>query len=131
IGKGGSKILRISSTTNDYDNSYVFSLDQALGETDTYIETWRNVGDGIGYVIYSLVRSNGGSGSTRTGGYIARVDLNAKTATKMDVPNGENLNFGQHQNIALVGDEVFIPVTGIGLEGNVYVFNRKTGSMTV
>jgi len=132
IGKGGAKILRISSATNDYDNSYALSLDQALGETDTYVETWRYVGDGIGYVIYSLVRANSsGSGSSRTGGYIARVDLNNKTATKMNVPNGENLNFGQHQNIALHGDDVLIPVTGVGLDGNIYVFNRKTGEMSV
>ncbi len=130
IGNGGAKILRISSSTNDYDNNYVLSLDQALGETDTYVETWIYAGDGIGYVVYSLVRPNG-TGTSRTGGYVARVDLNAKTATKMNVPNGENLNFGQHQNIAIHGDEVFLPVTGVGLDGNIYIFNRKTGAMSV
>src|SRR5690606_10358556 len=41
VGTGGSKILRISSETNDYDDSYVFSLDEALGLQDTYIETWK------------------------------------------------------------------------------------------
>lgn len=132
IGKGGAKILRISSATNEYDNTWSLSLDQALGETDTYTETWIYAGDGIGYVVYSLVRPNaGGSGTSRTGGYIARVDLNAKTATKMNIPNAENLNFGQHQNIAIHGDEIFIPVTGIGLEGNIYIFNRKTGAMSI
>ncbi len=129
-GNGGSRILRISSATNDYDNSYVFNLDQALGETDTYIETWKYVGNGIGYVIYSLVRPNAaGTGTVRTGGYIARVDLNAKTGTKMNVPNAETNDFGQHQNIAIAGDYVFIPVTPIGVDGHLYVFNRKTGEM--
>lgn len=127
VGKGGAKILRISSATNDYDNDYVLSLDEALGETDTYVETWRYVGDGIGYVIYSKYT---GEGTARAGGYIARVDLNAKTGTKMNVPNGANLNFGQHQNIALNGDDVFIPVTGVGVDGNIYIFNTKTGAMS-
>jgi hypothetical protein len=127
VGKGGSKILRISSSTNDYDNSYVFNLDQALSVTDSYIETWKYVGDGIGYVIYSLVNSAG----SRTGGYIARVDLNAKTATKMTIPNEATLSFNQYQNIAVNGDDVMIVVTPVSQDGNIYVFNKKTGAMTV
>ncbi len=121
-GTGGSKILRINSATNDYDNSYVFSLDQALGIKDSYIETWKYVGDGIGFVVYNI----GGKG-----GYIARVDLNSKTAKKYDIPNEATLNFRQMQNIALVGDNVYIVVTPVSEDGNIYVFNRKSGDMTV
>ena len=127
VGKGGSKILRINANTNDYDNTYVLNLDQALSVTDSYIETWRYVGDGIGYVIYSLVNSAG----SRTGGYIARVDLNAKTATKVSIPNEATLSFNQYQNIAVYGDDVMIVVTQVSQDGNIYVFNRKTGAMTV
>jgi len=127
VGKGGSKILRINSSTNDYDNSYVFSLDQALSVTDSYIETWRYVGDGIGYVIYSLVNSAG----SRTGGYIARVDLNAKTATKMTIPNEETLSYNQYQNIAVHEDDVMIVATRVSQNGHIYIFNRKTGAMSV
>lgn len=125
-GTGGSKILRISSATNDYDNEYVFSLDQALGLTDTYIETWRYAGDGIGFVVYSLVKSG-----QRTGGYIARVDLNSKTATKYSIPNEATLDFRQIQNIAQNGDDVIIAVAPIGQDGNLYIFDRNTGEMTV
>lgn len=120
-GTGGSKILKIG-TNNQYDNTYVLSLDAALGVTNSYIETWRYAGDGIGFVIYNL---NG------TGGYIARVDLNQKTATKYVIPGEASLDFGQHQGIALHGDYVYIPVTGVGIDGNIYIFNRKTGAMTV
>ncbi|WP_257669304.1 hypothetical protein [Parapedobacter tibetensis] len=127
VGTGGSKILRISTETNDYDNSYVFSLDQALGLTNTYIETWRYTGDGIGFVVYSLVNNAG----ERTGGYIARVDLNNKTATKYTIPNEAALKFRQIQNIAIDGDDVYIAVAAIGQNGNIYVFDRKTGEMTV
>ena len=127
VGRGGSKILRINSSTNDYDNSYVFNLDQALNVTDSYIETWRYVGDGIGYVIYSLVNSAG----SRTGGYIARVDLNARTATKFTIPGEETLSFNQYQNIAVDGDDVMIVVTPVSQDGNIYIFNRRTTAMAV
>lgn len=127
VGTGGSKILRLSSATNDYDNNYVFSLDAALGVTDSYIETWKYAGNGIGFVIYSLVNSAG----KRTGGYIARLDLNAKTATKYKLPNEATLNFGQIQNVTMYGDDVFVAVAPVGQDGNIYVFNRKTGVMTV
>lgn len=120
-GTGGSKILRIGQN-NEYDDTFVLSLDDALGVTDSYIETWRYVGGGIGYVIYSLAGE---------GGYIARVDLNAKTASKVNLPGEANLDFGQHQGIAVHGDYVYIPVTRIGVEGNIYVFNIHTGEMTV
>lgn len=123
IGTGGSKILRINSETNKYDN-YVFSLDAALGLQDTYIDSWKYVGDGIGFVVYSL------SGE-EDGGYIARIDLNSKTAQKYNLPNEDKLDFRQIQNIAQVGDEVFIAVAPTGLDGNIYVFNKKTGEISV
>ena len=121
-GTGGSKILRISSATNNYDNNYVFSLDAALGVTDSYIETWKYAGNGIGFVVYNV----GGKG-----GYIAKVNLNDKTATKYTLPNEATLNFRQIQNIAIVGDEILVAVAPIGGDGNIYVFNRTTGQMTV
>lgn len=124
VGTGGSKILRISSATNDYDDSYVFSLDDALGLQDTYIESWKYAEDGIGFVVYSL------SGQ-EDGGYIARVDLNNKTAQKYNLPNENKLDFRQIQNIAKIGDEVFIAVAQTGLDGNIYIFNIETGEMTV
>src|SRR5690606_12330351 len=104
---------------------YVFSLDQALGVQDSYIETWKYAGDGIGFVVYSIVNNAG----ERTGGHIARIDLNAKTATKYDIPNESALSFGQIQNIGIEGDEVFIAVAVPGQDGNIYVFNSKTGEM--
>ncbi|MFZ4262810.1 hypothetical protein ACFRAE_12250 [Sphingobacterium sp. HJSM2_6] len=123
-GKGGSKILRINSTTNDYDNNYVLSLDQVLGVTDSYLETWKYVGDGIAYVVYAV-------GGTGKGGYIAKINLNTKTVVKYNVPNSDKLNFRQIQNIAQIGDEVFISIAEVGKDGNIYVFNKNTESMTV
>lgn len=121
LGAGGSHIIRINQN-NEFDNGYEFSLDAALGVTDSYIESWRYAGNGIGYVIYNV----GGQG-----GYIARVDLNQRKATKMTLPNEQNLDFGQYQGIAVDGDFVYIAVTGVSLDGNIYIFNSKTGEMSV
>lgn len=126
VGDGGSRILRIDANTNEYDNDYVFSLDQALGVSDSYIHAWKYAGDGIGFVVYSLLNGSG----ERTGGYIARVDLNSKTASKYTFPNEANLNFRQIQHIGIEGDEVYVAVAPVGENGNIYVFDRETGEMT-
>lgn len=118
-GTGGSHILRIKPN-GEYDDTYVLNLDQALGVVDSYVETWRYVGGGIGYVIYSVGRN---------GGYIARVDLNNRTATRVDLPGDDSLNYGQYQGIAVHENEVFIAVTGVGEDGRLYVFNSQTGEM--
>lgn len=127
VGGGGSKILRISKDTDDYDPSYVFSLDRALGVTDSYIEAWQYVGNGIGFVVYSLVNSEG----ERTGGHIARIDLNGGKGTKYSIPNEEGLNFRQIQSIAIEGNDVYIAVAPVGQDGNIYVFDTQTGEMSV
>lgn len=121
---GGSYILKIGQN-NEYDNSYNFSLDQKLGVTNSYVEAWKYVGNGIGYAIYSL-SVNG----TRTGGYIARLDLNNKTATKVNIPNDANLDYSQYQGIAVVGDEVFFAIAPTGQDGNIYVINSRTNVVT-
>src|SRR5690606_264714 len=86
-GSNGSYILKINQS-NVYDNSYVFSLDAALGVTGTYVDAWRYAGNGIGYVMYT---HNGAADQ----GFVARVDLNAKTATLVDLPYEPGLDFGQ------------------------------------
>src|SRR5690606_108753 len=110
----GHQILRISKTTNDYDNSYDFDLNAALGIDDAGIRAWRYVKDGIGVVLYT--RSN------TDGGYLALIDLNAKTATKLatDLESDEALSttFGQYQNIGAAGDYVYVPLTPSGKDGS-------------
>lgn len=114
---GGADILRISKTTNEYDNSYHFNLDQALSITGSTIKAWRYVSQGIGVVLYDIAGE---------GGYIALVDLNAKTATKIANDYEAGLDFGQYQNIAVGGDYVYVPLTPMGGAGKLYVINWKT-----
>lgn len=118
----GSHILKITQD-NEYDNSYVFSLDEALGVSDVYIDSWRYVKDGIAYILYTY----GGSDQ----GYVARVDLDARTAEKVEgIPYDADLDFGQYQGFVVDGDEIYIAVTPTGKDGNIYIINSVTEEVT-
>ncbi|MES2448886.1 MAG: hypothetical protein V4546_17005 [Bacteroidota bacterium] len=136
----GSQILRISSATNEYDN-YNFDLKTALNTTNAVtIRAWRYLKDGVGIVLYNETGVNGG--------YIALIDLNAKTATKLTTDNQTDIGysgrsgntatgvtsitgtFGQFQNIGFAGDYVYVPMTPNGVDGNLYVINYKTKQVT-
>lgn len=118
----GPDILRISKTTNDYDATYHFNLNTALGITGSSIKAWRYIKDGTAIVLYTITGT--------PGGYVALVDLNAKTATKLatDVETDTALTttFGQFQNIGVVGDNIYLPLTPAGKDGNIYIVNSKT-----
>ncbi|SDG21872.1 hypothetical protein SAMN04487996_11695 [Dyadobacter soli] len=118
---GGKDILRIDKGTSEYDNNYHFNLDAALGVTDSRIQAWRYIKDGIGLVLYNIAGD---------GGYIAMVDLNAKTATKITNDYEAGLDFGQFQNLAVHGDNIYVPLTPTGEAGRLYVINWKTKAVT-
>ena len=114
---GGKDILRINKSNSDYDNGYHFDLDAALSLKDTRIQAWRYIKDGIGIVLYNIAGE---------GGYIALIDLNGKTATKISNEYEAGLDFGQYQNIAVSGDFVYVPLTPTGEAGKLHVINWKT-----
>ncbi|MDR1526672.1 MAG: hypothetical protein LBS46_03250 [Dysgonamonadaceae bacterium] len=119
---GGSRILKINQS-NEYDNAYVFSLDAALGVSNVYVDCWRYAGNGKAYVLYS--HDNAASD------YVAYLDLSAKTAVKVaGIAYDEDLDFGQYQGVLVSGDEVYIAVTPVGKDGNIYILNSKTGAVT-
>lgn len=118
----GSHILKINAN-NEYDNTYVFSLDAALGVSDVYVDCWRYAGNGKAYALYTCGDSDQG--------YVAYLDLNAKTAVKVtDISYDADLDFGQYQGLLVDGDEVYIAVTPTGKDGNIYILNSKTGTVT-
>ena len=121
--ENGSYILRIGQN-NQYDNSYVFSLDDALGITGSYIDAWRYVGNGLAYAVYTYEGAN-------EQGYVARIDLNNKTAVKVEgIEYDADLNFGQYQGFVVDGDDFYIAVTPVGKDGNIYVIDIPTGNVT-
>jgi hypothetical protein len=130
----GSHILKINQN-NEYDNSYVFSLDAALGVKGSYIESWRYVGNGIAYIMYNHEGSatstfDPNDSTPASQSFIARVDLNAKTAQQVVLPYEPDLYFYQYQGWVVNGDEVFVAVTPVGKDGNIYILNSKTGKVT-
>ncbi|RXM48692.1 hypothetical protein [Flavobacterium sp. YO12] len=120
--KKGSYILKINQS-NEYDNSYVFSLDTALGVKGSYIDAWRYVGNGIAYAVYTYEGTNQG--------YVARIDLNAKTAKLVEgIAYDTALDFGQYQGFVVDGNDLYIAVTPVGKDGNIYIINAATGAVT-
>lgn len=122
----GADILRISKTTYNYDPSYHFNLNTALGITGAQIRAWKYVKDGTAVVLYTISGTNGG--------YIALINLNDKTATKLateiETNAGLNTTLGQYQNIGLIGDKVYVPLSPAGADGNIYIIDTKTKAIT-
>ena len=136
----GSQFLRILATTNEYDNTYNFDLKTALNTANNVtIRAWRYIKDGVGLVLYNETGVNGG--------YLALVDLTAKSATKLTTENqtdagfsgltaaqngGKALTgtFGQFQNIGVAGDNFYVPMTPNSADGNLYIINYKTKTVT-
>lgn len=128
--ESGSHILKINQN-NQYDNSYVFNLDAALGVKGSYIESWTYAGNGIAYAMYT---HDGATASafnpTEQQSYIARINLNTRTAQQVTLPYEQDLYFFQYQGWVVNGDEVFVAVTPVGKEGNIYILNSRTGAVT-
>src|SRR5690606_28327241 len=124
----GSKILRINQS-NKYDNSYVFSLDDALGVIGSYVESWRYAGNGIAYVMYT---HNGSEECALTGNsqsFLSCVDLFNKTAVQLDLTYYVDLYSFQYQVFAVVGDKVYVTIAPVGKNENIYILNSKTGEV--
>lgn len=121
--KNGSYILKINQN-NQYDNSYSISLDSALGVKGSYIDAVRYAGNGIAYVLYN---HEGASNQ----GFVARIDLNAKTAKKVEgIAYDPALSFTQYQGFVVDGNDVYIAVTPVGKDGNLYIIDTPTGAVT-
>ena len=117
----GPDILRISKTTNDYDASYHFNLNTALSITGASIKAWRYVKDGVAVVLYTT--------TSAAGGYVALINLNEKTATRLateiETDAALSTTLGQFQNIGVIGDNVYLPLTPAGKDGNIYIVDTK------
>ncbi len=125
----GSHILRINQN-NEYDNSYVFSLEAALGVNNAYIENWRYVGNGKALVMYTHDGAAVSPLSEQSQSFLALVDLNAKTAQQVNLPYNVDLYFFQYQGFVVDGNEVYITVAPVGQDGNIYIINSQTGTVT-
>ncbi|WP_236252760.1 hypothetical protein [Echinicola sp. 20G] len=119
----GSHILRITPS-NEYDNSFSISLDEELGLTDVYVDTWKYVRNGIGYALIRHGESDQG--------YIVRLNLNQQTASIVDgIPNDADVRFNQYQGFLVNGDDLLVTVSPLGKDGNIYVLHSQTDEVSV
>ncbi|KJD33959.1 hypothetical protein PK35_04275 [Tamlana nanhaiensis] len=125
----GSHILKIDSS-NAYDNSYDFSLDTALGVTGAYVLAWRPAANGKAVLAYRHDGSQDGI-SGRPESYFALIDLEAKTATKLEgIPYEVDMEMFQYQSYAVNGSDIYLTAAPVGKNGNIYVVDTETGDVT-
>lgn len=124
----GSHILKIGAN-NQYDDSYVFSLDNALGTDDAYILAWRPAANGKAVVAYRDASSAVGVAGAQ--GFFALVDLEARTAQKItDIPYEADFYLFQYQGFAVHGTDIYLTQAPVGKNGNIYVVDTETGEVT-
>jgi len=124
----GSHILKIDAD-NEYDDSYEFNLDDTLGVEGAYILAWRPAGNGKAVLAY---RHDGSAeGVAGAQGFFALVDLNAKTAIKIDdIPYDPDFYLFQYQGFVVDGTEIYVTQGAVGQNGNIYVVETETGEVT-
>lgn len=120
----GSHILKINQN-NEYDNSYVFSLNKALGLQNVNVEAWRYVHGGKAFALISDAVS-----AEVVNSYVIWMDLNAKTASIVDLPYDADLDFNQYQGFVVSGTDLLITFAPTGKNGSIYVLDSKTGEAT-
>ena len=124
----GSHILKIDAN-NEYDNSYEFNLDAALGVEDAYILAWRPAGNGKAVIAYRHAGSAEGLAGAQ--GFFALADLNAKTAQKIDaIPYDPDFYLFQYQGFVVDGTEIYLTQGAVGQNGNIYIIDSETGNVT-
>lgn len=117
----GSHILKINQN-NEYDDSYVFSLNSALGLSGVTIEAWKYVQEGK---AFALISHDGAEN-----GFVAWLDLNARTASIVDLPYDADLEFNQYQGFVVDGADMYLAFTPVGKNGNIYIIDSNTGVAT-
>ncbi|OYX24684.1 MAG: hypothetical protein B7Z06_08610 [Flavobacteriales bacterium 32-35-8] len=117
VTSGDVSILKISNGV--YDATYgKFDIKSLLGYTAEANTGWFYAGNGIGYIPV-LNKDAGNSASANWG--IVRVDLYNKTAVKMNIPL--SLWLRQYQWASVIDGKVYMALTELGGEGNIYIFD--------
>ncbi|CEN45884.1 conserved exported hypothetical protein [Capnocytophaga canis] len=113
-------IFKINSVTGEYDNSYDFDLKEKLGLSHDVAGTgFFYAGNGIAYVPFAEASKLEATDATWG---LARVDLRAKTAKKMNMPSKLWMRYYQAAKLGKDGKlyMAICPTSGLG---NIYIFD--------
>ena len=106
-----------------YDNSYAFDLSAALGQ-EVGALGWFYIGNGIGYVMYYDLEK--GQDEVISAWGVARVDVHAQTAFKMNIPY--KLWLRQYQSGVIRNGKFYMALSPVGEDGAVFVFDPSSES---
>lgn len=107
-----------------YDTTYgTFNIATILGYNAQANTGWFYAGNGIGYV--PVLNTDLGNNASSNWNLI-RVDLNKKTAVKLDIPVAMWLR--QYQWASIIEGKVYMAITELGGKGNIYIFDPASTS---
>lgn len=114
----------ITKLSNGVYTDYVFNVSEALGLTSNVATVgWFYVGDGIGYMPIQL--EDEGNYYSDNSWSVARIDLNAKTAVKLNVPLSGLFSYES----GVVSDgKFYMAVSPTGSDAYVYEFDPSSTS---
>ena len=112
-----SRLFKI--TNGEYDNSYDFSISKALGENVSGTGIFY-ASNGIAYMPY--YKTEKGSKPTAAAWGVALIDINQKTAIKMNMPENLWLNYYQNARVGKDG-KLYMAICPVKANGNIYIFD--------
>lgn len=119
----GMKATMLKISNEAYDNSYAFDLSAALGQ-EVGALGWFYIGNGIGYVMYYDLEK--GQDEVISAWGVARVDVHAQTAFKMNIPY--KLWLRQYQSGVIRNGKFYMALSPVGEDGAVFVFDPSSES---
>lgn len=124
IGMDNGRIYRFRA--NNYDANYDFDLAKALNLNKIGATGMFYTHSGIAYVIFYDAEK--GNGVQQAAWGVARVDLNTRTAIKMELP--ENLWLNYYQNAKYANGKLYMAICPTKSAGNIYAFDPTKASAT-
>ncbi|MCB9426382.1 MAG: hypothetical protein H6584_05065 [Flavobacteriales bacterium] len=122
----GDKTVITRLKNGSYDTSYVFNVSEALGlSTNVGTVGWFYVGNGIGYMPIHM--ENAGNYYSEDSWSVAKIDLNNKTAVKLDVPNSQLFTY---ESGVVRNGKFYMAISPKTGEANVYEFDPSNDKVT-
>lgn len=118
VNRAKSRVFKI--TNGEYDNSYDFDIAKALGVDSIGGTGIFYASQGIAYLPFFDMAK--GSRYTEAAWGIARVDLNNKTAIKMNMPSDLWLFYYQNAKVGADG-KLYMAICPMKESGNIYIFD--------